>query len=309
MRPPDPCRERAQTKDGRRMSYSRRRFLTITAALAAMPMSAQAHSWQGHAFGAKVSLTIRGPKDHAKAAMLRARALLTKVEGLFSLYDPLSALSMLNSSGMLARPNTQFLDLMKAADRAVSLTDDLFDPTVQPLWAALAGGHDPVDAMAAIGWNKVTFSADQIALGAGQALTFNGIAQGYATDLIADMLKARGFTDALVNIGEYRSLGGKWTLGLSDPSHGVMGNRTLSGGAIATSSPAATPLGQGGHILHPSAAPQWSTVSVEAPRATLADSLSTALVLAPLEQIKAIKGQTDITRVTLVDFDGNLTTH
>lgn len=90
------------------MSYSRRRFLTITAAFAAMPMSAQAHSWQGHAFGAKVSLTIRGPKDHAKAAMLRARALLTKVEGLFSLYDPLSALSTLNSSGMLARSALRF---------------------------------------------------------------------------------------------------------------------------------------------------------------------------------------------------------
>lgn len=308
MRSPYPCHERAQIEDGRRMTHSRRRFLTITAAFAAMPRGARAHSWQGHAFGADVSLTISGPKDQAEDAMSQARALITKVEGLFSLYDSRSTLSTLNSAGKLARPDTRFLDLMRAADRAVRLTDGLFDPTVQPLWAALAGGHDPVDAMAVVGWDKVAFSTDQITLGTGQALTFNGIAQGYATDLIADMLQTRGFTDALVNIGEYRSLGGTWTLGLSDPSHGVLGNRTLSGGAIATSSPAATPLGNRGHILHPSALPRWSTVSVEAPRATLADALSTALVLAPLEQIRAIKDQTDITRVTLVDFDGDLTT-
>lgn len=79
-------------------------------------------------------------------------------------------------------------------------------------------------------------------------------------------------------------------------------------GAIATSSPAATPLGDQGHILHASARPHWSTVSVEASSATLADSLSTAMVLAPRDQIREIKKQADITRVTLVDFDGNLMT-
>jgi thiamine biosynthesis lipoprotein len=290
------------------MTLSRRRFLTISAAFAAVPASAHAHSWQGYAFGAEISLTIRGPREQANAALSEARALIADIESLFSLHDPKSSLSQLNGAGMLDRPDSRFLDLMHSANAAVSLTDGLFDPTIQPLWAALAAGRDPTDAIAAIGWDRVKFDANEITLGASQALTFNGIAQGYATDLVAEMLQAHGFPGALVNIGEYRSIGGPWTLGLSDPKHGMMGNRTLSGGAIATSSPAATLLGNHGHILHPSARPMWSTVAVEAESAAVADSVSTAMVLASRDQIEAIKNQADITRVTIVDFDGNLTT-
>lgn len=81
--------------------------------------------------------------------------------------------------------------------------------------------------------------------------------------------------------------------------------RTLIGGAVATSSPGTTQLGANGHILHQSARPKWSSVSVEAGNATLADSLSTAMVLATRDHIETMR---DITRITLVDMDGNLTT-
>ena len=141
-----------------------------------------------------------------------------------------------------------------------------------------------------------------------QALTLNGIAQGFATDLVTDVLSAHGLENALVNIGEYRSLGGPWRLALSDPNHGDLGVRTLRGSAIATSSPAATPLGTNGHILHQSALPKWSSVSVEASSATLADSLSTAMVLASREEIEAMREQVAFSRITLVDQSGDLIT-
>jgi thiamine biosynthesis lipoprotein len=82
----------------------------------------------------------------------------------------------------------------------------------------------------------------------------------------------------------------------------------LTTGAIATSSPSATLLSEQGHILHSQAKPKWSTVSVEAATATLADSLSTAMVLAPRDQIEAMKEQSDIIRITLIGFDGDLIT-
>ena len=69
-----------------------------------------------------------------------------------------------------------------------------------------------------------------------------------------------------------------------------------------------TPLGDAGHILHPDRKPQWSTISVEASSATLADSLSTAMVLANRDEIEAIRKEADVSRVTLVDWDGDLTT-
>jgi thiamine biosynthesis lipoprotein len=290
------------------MTVSRRRFLAISAGFALAPAGARAYTWQGNAFGADISMTIRAGGDTASKALVQARQLIHEIEALFSLYDPNSALSQLNRTGILRVPDPRFLEVMTASDLAHKATGGLFDPTVQRLWADMTGGRDPVEHRAAVGWDRVQFDSVGVTLGKMQALTFNGIAQGYATDKVTEVLRAHGLNDILVNIGEHRGLGGPWHLALRDPVHGDLGQRTLTTGAIATSSPMATPLGRGGHIIHHRAQPQWSTVSVEAATATLADSLSTAMVLAPRDQIKAIKAASDITRVTLVDFNGDLIT-
>lgn len=286
---------------------TRRRFLAISAAVAAGPAWAERHSWQGRALGADVSLTIHGPRPVAASAVEQLRRILAEVEKLFSLYDESATLVQLNGKGHLLSPDPRFVALMQAADHAHHLTGGLFDPTVQPLWRALADGGDIAGGQRAVGWHRVAFNRHRIDLAAGQALTFNGIAQGFATDLIADELKAHGLTDTLINIGEYRALGGPWRLAISDPAHGELGMRTLRNRAIATSSPAAMMLGAQTHILHPAARPCWSTVSVEAETATLADSLSTALCLAPRDQVAAMRDADGVNRITLVDFDGNLT--
>jgi thiamine biosynthesis lipoprotein len=229
-----------------------------------------------------------------------------QVEKLFSLFDPISSLARLNQTGELTAPNPRFVELMRAADDAYKITGGLFDPTVQPLWQVYAQGQEPHEYYQTIGWDRVQFDAGKVTLGTHQALTFNGIAQGYATDKVTDVLHAHGLSDVLINIGEHRAIGGPWKLALHDPDHGPLGTRTLTTGAIATSSPKATLLGASGHIIHRTRRPQWSTVSVEASSATLADSLSTALVLASRDEIEEIKGNSDITRVTLVDWSGNL---
>lgn len=291
------------------MTLTRRRFLTICAGFACAPGFAQANTWQGRAFGADVSITLRGPKSQTMPALLQARRQIAEIERLFSLYDPASALSHLNATGTLHAPDARFVTLMKAADHAFTVTGGLFDPTVQTLWHAIAAGENTDVAREALGWRRVRFDTQKITLGKGQALTFNGIAQGFATDEITQGLKAQGLQNVLVNIGEYRAIGGPWRLGLSDPTWGHMGRRTVTDTAIATSSPGAMSLGPADHILHPVATPQWSTVSVEASTATLADSLSTALVLAPLDQIRDVKkASRDLGRVTLVSGQGELIT-
>ncbi|MBB5722360.1 thiamine biosynthesis lipoprotein [Loktanella ponticola] len=283
------------------MTLSRRRFLTISAAMAATPAWAGQETWHGRAFGADVSLTIRGPREPAQAAIHTARQMLGEVEHLFSLFDETSTLSNLNENGHLLRPDPRFVTLMQAADQGFKQTKGLFDPSIQPLWKALASNAPTDVAKAAIGWDRVRFDSTQVTLDTNQALTFNGIAQGYATDLITEHLTSLGMTNTLVNIGEFRAIGGPFTLGLSDPTQGHLGNRSLQNNAIATSSPA-------GHIMHPTQVAQWSTVSVEATTATTADYLSTALCLAPFDQITEISKLPEVSRITLVDFDGNLTT-
>ncbi len=284
---------------------TRRRFLTVTAAAVCLPAAATAQSWQGRAFGADIALTLEGPAEQTRPALEAARKIIREVEDEFSLYDPASSLSRLNATGQLT-PSPRFHALMQHADRAYHDTGGLFDATIQPLWRALAEGRDPQKAATLIGWHRVAFDDSHVQLATGQALSFNGIAQGFATDLVTASLKAHGLTETLVNIGEFRAQGGPWQLGVSDPVYGMLARRSLSEGAIATSSPCAMQLGTRKHILHPTAAPHWSTVSVEAATATQADALSTAMVLMPEAQIRQLKQAANLRRILLVDGQGNL---
>ena len=289
------------------MKLNRRRFFSISAACRlATPARAQIHRWQGRALGAEVDITLHAPAEIAEPALDRARGSLDAVMAQFGLFDPASTVSRLNRTGHLDAPDVMFRRLMQACTQVHAATGGLFDPTVQPLWRALAEGQPPEAARALIDWSRVRHSAASVTLGEGQALTFNGIAQGFATDLVAEALRDAGLERTLVNIGEFRGTGGPWRLGISDPEIGMIGTRTLTSSAIATSSPKAVPLGGQGHILHGHAKPRWSTVSVEAATATMADGFSTALTMARLEDIRAAVGTFGIRRITLVSDQGDV---
>ena len=289
------------------MKLNRRRFLSISAAcMLATPARAQIHRWQGRALGAEVDITLHAPAEIAEPALDRARGSLDAVMAQFDLFDPASTVSRLNRTGHLDAPDVMFRRLMQACTQVHAATGGLFDPTVQPLWRALAERQPPQAARALIDWSRVRHSAASVTLGEGQALTFNGIAQGFATDLVAEALRDAGLERTLVNIGEFRGTGGPWRLGISDPEIGMIGTRTLTSSAIATSSPKAVPLDGQGHILHGHAKPRWSTVSVEAATATMADGFSTALTMARLEDIRAAVGTFGIRRITLVSDQGDV---
>lgn len=293
---------------------SRRRFIAVVAA-AAVSGPARAggvrDTWRGRALGSDASITVEGPSEVVADALPRAVAALRRAERLWSLHDPGSALSRLNAQGRLEAPDADTLALLSVADRVHALTGGRFDPTIQPLWRALAegGGSAAVaQARATLGWSRVEVSRDAVRLGPGQALTLNGIAQGAAADLVVAALREAGLTAALVDTGETAGFGGSWRLGLSDPVHGLVATRRLRSGAIATSSPGAMRLGSESHILDPTGAgPLWSTVSVEAETATLADALSTAACLMPAGELRDIAARVPhIRRITLVDPDSNL---
>ncbi|MCA8883509.1 MAG: FAD:protein FMN transferase [Rhodobacteraceae bacterium] len=301
------------------MTVTRRRVLAIAASWAGaalVPGAAVARShWQGRALGADASLVLDGPEDRAQAVLSDLRGLLEHVETQFSLHDPRSALARLNRTGVLHDPHPDFSALLDLAGRLHAATGGRYDPTVQPVWAALAEGRDPAAARASVGWYRVLRTPDAIRLGRGQALTLNGLAQGFATDLAAALLDRHGLQKGLINLGEYAARGGPWRIGVEDPDYGMVLTRTLNGTAIATSSPGALRFGSGqGHILDPhgAAPPVWSTVTVEAAHAAVADGLSTAACLADAQTLSrfmtrhaAVFG---VTRLTAIDSDGNVRT-
>lgn len=287
------------------MTLTRRRFLSISASALCAGASVAPARWSGIALGAHAEITLHGPGG--QTALPHAVARLRQIERAFSLYDPESELTHLNRTGRLL-PSADFTALTQLADRVHRASDGTFDPSIQPLWQALATGHSGAEARQHVGWHHVR-QGESITLAPGQALTFNGIAQGYATDAVADLLDSAGFSRALIDIGEFRALGGPWRIGLEDPSTGMIGTRTLTGGAIATSSPNALMFGEQGHILDPTGLrrAKWSTVSVEADRAALADAVSTACCLLDTTEITALIAKLGgIRAVTLIDDSGNL---
>jgi thiamine biosynthesis lipoprotein len=247
--------------------------------------------------------------DQAQAAPIFARveAELLRLEKIFSLFQPGSQLSQLNTSGHLSAPDPELLDVLSLSSSLHAATDGAFDPTVQPLWQALALGQD---SQAPIGWQHVRFDSTEVRLmRPGMALTLNGIAQGYITDRIADLLRAEGLTDLLLDMGEVAALGQRpdgtaWQVGIAAPDGQLRSKLTLSDRALATSAAAGTLVGAGqSHILDPRTgrgADVSRLISVSADRAALADGLSTALCLVPAAEAPAVLSQFPGTRLEYI---------
>ena len=187
---------------------NRRRFMLLSAAVLAAPAHATTrHDWTGRALGAQTRLTLAGATDRqARHIFARVTAVLAEVEAQFSLYRD-SGLTRLNRDGWLAYPGQSMLDLFALAGRVHLATAGVFDPTIQPLWLATAKGGDILAARAALGWDRLRISPEEIRLQPGMALTFNGIAQGYAADRIAALMRDEGLGNVLIDMGEVHALG------------------------------------------------------------------------------------------------------
>lgn len=307
----------------------RRRFIQILASsaaglslsrlAAATPKALEAVHWHGYTLGAEGRFTLY--TEHPKAAkeiLQRCFAEIRRLESIFSLYDHQSELCRLNRDGHLQAPSVDWLPLLDAANSAHNLSDGLFDPSVQSLWQAYAthfknrpnatdgpGSEAFAAARQSTGWQHVTYSAEEIRLHrAGMQLTLNGIAQGFITDRVTDLLKQAGYAHVLVELGETRAIGphpeGRpWNIGIKDADHQQEFHDTaeLVDRALATSGSYGSPFSKDGHyhhLIHPKTGlpgTRWKSLSVIAPTATEADALSTGLSFATAEAIQGIQRQ------------------
>jgi FAD:protein FMN transferase len=321
---------------------SRRRFIAIAAGAAGMALvpdlpgraAAGLTRWRGRALGADATITLAVPDGRrAQALIAAARAEIERLEAIFSLFRDDSVLSRLNRSGSLGNPPSDLVELLSLAGRVHRLTGGAFDPTVQPLFVAyanrfsrpqecVAGGGEAMEAARGrIGWQWIEFSPLQVRFSRpGMGLTLNGVAQGYVTDKVADLLHANGLQRVLVELGEIRALGDHpdgrpWKVSIAaPPGEGRRAGETieLADRAIATSAPRGTtfdPDSVLGHILDPAIGRpggRWRQVSVLAATAAMADGLSTGFCLMERAAIEQALGNVPGTAVRLVGKDGTL---
>jgi thiamine biosynthesis lipoprotein len=272
--------------------------------------------WRGVALGADAILQIHHP-DPAAADRLIERCLVevARLEGIFSLYRDDSVISVLNRDGRIANPPLEFIELLGQSAEISRLTGGAFDATVQPLWDLYArhfskpnadpAGPAKADIAAAVrrtGVSAVEIDPGEVRFSrADMAITLNGIAQGYITDRIVGLLREAGIDRSLVDMGETRAMGdrpagGPWIVGLEDPDHpGMVAQRIeIENQAVATSGGYGTQFDAAGHFNHlfdpATGGTSWRyrSVSVVAPTATIADALSTAFSLMPLDKTRRI---------------------
>ncbi|WP_375160319.1 FAD:protein FMN transferase [Bradyrhizobium sp. RDT46] len=321
-------------------TLTRRRFIRISAAAAGLGALAPWHlvraevapvTWRGTILGAVATMEIHDEdRRRAERLIALARAEARRLERLFSLYREDSALVVLNRTGILIDPAAEMVDLLSAAQRYATLTGGLFDVTVQPLWELYAGhfARDDADpagpssaaieaALARIGSHRLSVSRDRIAMPRGMAVTLNGIAQGYVTDKVVDLLRAHGVSHSLVDMGEARAIGSRpdgrpWEIGIADPD--VVGQTTtvlpIVDRAVSTSGGYGCQFDAGArfnHLFDPKSggcARRYRSVTTVSRRATAADALSTAFSLMPEDEIRSLLPRVDIDRVHLIDAAG-----
>jgi thiamine biosynthesis lipoprotein len=107
-----------------------------------------------------------------------------------------------------------FRQVLATALDIAAASDGAFDPTVSPLvgvWgfgahAGALGRPAPADlaeARARVGWQQLRFDADQhrVSQPGGVMLDLSAIAKGYGVDVVARLLRGRGFEAALIEVG------------------------------------------------------------------------------------------------------------
>lgn len=323
---------------------NRRRAIGISAAaagLALLPLGHEARAgtevvtWRGQALGAPAMLRIHHHDQWLAQRLVENVAVeVRRLERIFSLQQPDSDLALLNQRGVRPLPPPELVEVLQICASLWELSAGAFDPTVQPLWmlyrehfskpgADPAGPSDAVvqNALARTGFGGVQVGSARIAVARpGMALTLNGIAQGYITDRVVDLLRAGGIESCLVDMGESRTIGerpggGAWRIGIDDPRYAGSNLDVLEvvDKAVATSSPRGFRFDSAGsfdHLIDPRTGrspARYESVTVIAPEAVMADGLSTAFCLMSEEAIAAaIEQLTQVQAYVFPNTGGNL---
>jgi len=330
-------------RGGEQKGLTRRRVIRIFAAAAGLPLliaavratvpAGQLFRWHGEVLGALSELALwHTDAMLAQRTILQVRREIARYERIFSLYREDSEISRLNAAGALSKPSPELLGLVEQSQRLSLLSDGAFDISVQPLWRLYEAhfwSHSDIQPDIAarardvvrdvVDFRQIDVGAARIAFaGTGMGITLNSVAQGFITDAIADLLRNEGFANAVVDLGEFRTLGHHpdghpWRIGIRD---GIVGGiaRTveLEDMALAVSGGYGTtfePTGRFHHIFDPhtgASANGLIDVAVIGPRATEANGLSTAICVTGEDRAPALLAAYPGTRAILTRPGGTV---
>ncbi|MVM32340.1 FAD:protein FMN transferase [Spirosoma sp. HMF4905] len=239
-------------------------------------------------------------------------SVLITIDKCLSTYQADSEISRFNRSEMHKFEWPYFYPVLKKSEVVFRETNGAFDPTVMPLVEAYGFGPkkirltEPINIdslIQLVGFQKISFDSLSIRkLKKNIRLDFNGIAQGYSVDVVAEFLESKGIDRYMVEIGgEVRTKGQKgegqvWTIGIENPLQPgkMLTTMKLVNRAMTTAGNYRNHYESNGqtfsHIINPKTGSMEQSsvlsVTVFAPDAITADGYDTAFFVMGLDATK-----------------------
>jgi thiamine biosynthesis lipoprotein len=305
------------------------------------------HTLTGRTMGTTYSVkVVSGPFGSVSTLKEKIERRLDEINRSMSPYRADSEISRFNrfhQTGVEFSISTDFLTVMQAASQIYAWSEGAWDATVNPLvdlWGFGRTGRPgtpPEKEAIAVALADVGFHMIEIRAGGALVkrrptvtLDLSSIAKGYGVDRVAEIVRAAGFTDFLVEIGGEvaasgtRPDGRAWRVGINRPKpearpDEIYGVVSLKDQAFATSGDYRQFFIQEGvrysHIIDPKTgypvASRVVSVSILAGDCTLADGLATAVMVMGIEKGLALIERLDgIEGLMIVENpDGSLEEH
>ena len=258
-------------------------------------------------FAMDTYMTLTAYGENAKEAVEAGIAEIQRLDNLLSTGKETSEIYKINQNGGgVLSEDTEYL--VKRALDIYQSTNGAFDISIYPvmqLWGfttgnfAVPGKSDLADKLALVDAGKISLSEENgqtsISLPEGMEIDLGGIAKGYTSGRVMEIMKKYGIESAVINLGGNAHVlgnktdGSQWKVGIQDPNNtdGFLGGVNVTDKAIITS---------GGyeryfidkdtgvkyhHIIDPktgySANNGLISVTIVSADSTLADGLSTSL--------------------------------
>lgn len=248
------------------------------------------------AMDTSASVTVYGGNKQAAEDSLR---LFEQLDKELSVTGEGSLVYFLNKNGEVTASDN-LLYLVNQGNILKQETNGAFNPCIYPLvrlWGfttddkKVPSASELEAAVTLVSASDVSVERDKVRLSDGALLDLGGIAKGYASDLMAQLLAERGVESAIISLGgNVKTLGTKpngaeWIVGINSPKgNGLVGTVSVGEMSIVTSGSYLRNFTENGQLYHHIIDPATGypadsglvSVTVIAPSATLADGLSTA---------------------------------
>lgn len=276
--------------------------LILGACDSGMALISRPVSRQVFAMDTVMNLSAYGSK--AEAALEKCVNTITQLEEVFSVNIASSDISNINrNAGQAVHVSEDTMEALRTANKVSLMSDGAFDVTIYPLVSLWGFSTDiqqvPEDLeikrrLPFVDYKKIRLNTKQqtVKIPEGFAIDLGGVAKGYTSQKLADLLELEGVTSAMLSLGGNVQLigskpgGDPWHVGVQHPekANTFLGTLSLSDCAVITSGSYQRNFTENGRLYHHIINPDTGypagngllSVTIVAKDGAYADALSTA---------------------------------